>query len=456
MATTIAELTEQEDLETLREQLEETGALDLAEELARLPADRMAVPFRLLAKDRALEVFEALDPVHQQQLLDGLREERVRELFTEMDPDDRVRLLDEVPAKVAKRLQSGLPASEREATATLLGYPAESAGRVMSPEYVSLRSSMSVADAMAKVRRTGEDAETVYTLPVTDDRRMLMGVVSLRDLVTAPASARVRDLMRDDVHSVEVDVDQEEASRLIQEAALLALPVVDHEQRLVGVITVDDAMEVLEREVTEDVSRAGGVEPLEQPYLSAGVLTLARKRAAWLLLLGVAAVLTVNVLGAFEDTLEQVVALALFIPLLIDTGGNSGAQASTVVIRALSVGEVRFRDLPRVVGRELLVGVLLGAMLGAIAFPVVSFFFDPQFGAIIGLTLVAIVIWATLAGAALPLLAARLGLDPAVLSAPIITTLVDATGLLIYFGIAVAVLSDELAAGAAALLPFLG
>ena len=455
MATTIADLTEQEDLEALRERLEETGALDLAEELARLPSDRMAVPFRLLAKDRALEVFEALDPVHQQQLLDGLREERVRELVAEMDPDDRVRLLDEVPAKVAKRLQSGLPASEREATATLLGYPAESAGRMMSPEYVSLRGSMSVADAMAKVRRTGEDAETVYTLPVTDDRRMLMGVASLRDLVTAPASARVRDLMRDDVHSVEVDVDQEEASRLIQEADLLALPVVDHEQRLVGVITVDDAMEVLEREVTEDVSRAGGVEPLAQPYLSAGVLTLARKRAAWLLLLGVAAVLTVNVLGAFEDTLEQVVALALFIPLLIDTGGNSGAQASTVVIRALSVGEVRFRDLPRVVGRELLVGVLLGGMLGAIAFPVVSFFFDAQFGSIIGLTLVAIVIWATLAGAALPLLAARLGLDPAVLSAPIITTLVDATGLLIYFGIAVAVLSDELAAGAAALVPWL-
>ncbi|MDV6014547.1 magnesium transporter [Haloechinothrix sp. LS1_15] len=445
---TIVDLADQHDLDALRNQLSDIGALDIAEELARMPPDLMAVPFRLLSKERALQVFEALEPTHQQQLLEGLREERVRELMTAMDPDDRARLLDEVPAKVAARLIEGLPAEERQATSLLLGYPPESAGRIMSPEYVSLRASMTVADAMSKVRRVGEHAETVYTLPVTDDLRTLQGVISLRTLVTAAPDRRVGDLMTTEVHYVTVDTDQEEAARLIQDANILALPVVDSEQRLVGVITVDDAMSVMERETTEDLSRVGGVVPLEQPYRTASVITLARKRAGWLLLLGVAAVLTVNILGAFEEALEAVVALALFLPLLIDTGGNSGAQASTVVIRALSVDEVRFRDLPWLIRREIGVGALLGLILGVLAFPLVTIFFGAEFGLVIGLSLFAIVIWATLAGAALPLLAQRLGLDPAVLSAPIITTLVDATGLLIYLGIAVTILTDQIDAAA--------
>lgn len=452
----LVDLADQHDLAALRDQLSEIGALDIAEELSRMPPDLMAVPFRLLAKERALSVFEALEPLYQQQLLEGLREERVREILTMMDPDDRARLLDEVPAKVAARLLEGLPIDERQATSALLGYPPESAGRIMSPEYVSLRASMTVADAMAKVRRTGQQAETVYTLPVTDDRRTLRGVVSLRTLVTAEPNRRVGDLMTTEVHQTTVDTDQEEAARLIQDANLLALPVVDSEHRLVGVITVDDAMSVLEREVTEDLSRVGGVMPLEQPYRATGVLTLARKRAGWLLLLGVAAVLTVNILGAFEETLEAVVALSLFLPLVIGTGGNAGSQAATVVIRALSVAEVRFRDLPWLLRREVSVGVLLGIMLGAFAFPLVTIFFGAELGLVIGLTLFAIVIWATLAGAALPLLAQRLGLDPAVLSAPIIATLVDATGLLIYLGVAVVVLTDQIEAPAVmfSVLPF--
>ena len=445
----LQELTRTRDLDTLRRWLDETGALDIADELARLDGPDRAIPFRLLPKDRALEVFEALDPIHQQELLESLREDRVRELVESMDPDDRVRLLDEMPAKVANRLRAGLSHEERELTATLLGYAPESAGRIMSPEYVSLRASMTVADAMAKVRRQGADAETVYLLPVTDDHRKLLGVVSLRDVVVSAPTERVGDLMRTEVYSASVDTDQEEVARLIQEADLLAVPVVDHEYRLVGVVTVDDAMEVFEQEVTEDVSRAGGVEPLDKPYLSVGPFELARKRAVWLLLLGVAAVFTVNVLAAYEATLDAVATLSVFIPLLIGTGGNSGAQASTVVIRAMAVDEVRFRDLPRVVWRELVVGVMLGAMLAAIAFPLVTLFFDLRFGVIIGLTLLAIVIWATFAGAALPMIAKRLNLDPAVLSAPIITTLVDATGLLIYLGIAVTVLSAELATAAA-------
>jgi magnesium transporter len=440
MPPALTELARTEDVAALRAWLSETGTLDIADELARLDPADMAIPFRLLDKDRALAVFEALDPIHQQQLLDGLRAEQVRDLVEHLDPDDRARLLDEMPAKVANRLQAGLSAGERQLTATLLGYPPESAGRVMSPEYVSLRESMTAADALAKVRRSGGTVSSLRVLPVTDDQRRLVGVVDLPTLVTAQPSARAGDLIRPDTYSVHVDADQEVAARLMQEADLVALPVLDSEERLVGMLAVDDAMEILEAEETEDISRAGGAEPLDRPYLSASVLFLARKRAVWLLLLIIAAALTVNVLGYFEEELEAVVQLALFIPLLIDTGGNSGSQAATVVIRAMAVGEVRFTDLPRIVGRELLVGLLLGLMLAVVGYPIVAWFFDPRFALVVSATLVTICTWASFAGGLLPVVAKRVGIDPAVVSAPLITTLVDATGLIIYFAMAIAFL----------------
>jgi magnesium transporter len=436
----LTELISSRDLESLAEWLKDTSTLDIAEELVRLdPADK-AVPFRLLDRDRALAVFEQLDPIHQQEVLEGLRDDRVRQIVEDMDPDDRARLVGEVPAKVATRLLSGLSAHERAMTAALLGYPEESAGRVMTPQYVNLRESMTTADALAKVRRSGEFAETIYTLPVTDDQRHLRGVVSLSQLVLAPLDARVGDLMADEVHAVHATDDQEVAARLIQEASLLALPVLDSEDRLVGVITVDDAMEVIQAEETEDMAFHGASLPLGRPYLTASTLGLARSRAVWLLLLIVAAALTVNVLQFFEDTLTQVVTLALFIPLLIDTGGNAGAQAATVVIRSMAVGEVRFSDLPRVVWREARVGLLLGAMLATAGFVPITLFFDSDIALIVAVTLVSICTWATLAGSTLPLLARRAGVDPAVVSAPVITTLVDGTGLVIYFMVAKAVL----------------
>jgi magnesium transporter len=436
----LTELISSRDLESLAEWLKDTSTLDIAEELVRLdPADK-AVPFRLLDRDRALAVFEQLDPIHQQEVLEGLRDDRVRQIVEDMDPDDRARLVGEVPAKVATRLLSGLSAHERAMTAALLGYPEESAGRVMTPQYVNLRESMTTADALAKVRRSGEFAETIYTLPVTDDQRHLRGVVSLSQLVLAPLDARVGDLMADEVHAVHATDDQEVAARLIQEASLLALPVLDSEDRLVGVITVDDAMEVIQAEETEDMAFHGASLPLGRPYLTASTLGLARSRAVWLLLLIVAAALTVNVLQFFEDTLTQVVTLALFIPLLIDTGGNAGAQAATVVIRSMAVGEVRFSDLPRVVWREARVGLLLGAMLATAGFVPITLFFDSDIALIVAVTLVSICTWATLAGSTLPLLARRAGVDPAIVSAPVITTLVDGTGLVIYFMVAKAVL----------------
>jgi magnesium transporter len=437
---TLTDLVARKDLDAIDRWLDEHGALDVADELARLEPSERAVVFRLLAKDRALAVFEALDPIHQQQLLDALADESVNELFLGIDPDDRARLTDEMPAKVANRLLAGLPETARKNTNILLGYPEESVGRIMSPQNVSLRASLTAADALTKVRRAGLRSREVLVLPVTDDQRRLVGVVDLPDVVTAASGTRIDQLIRPETYSVRVDDDQEVGARLMQEADLVALPVLDTESRLVGVLTVDDAMEILEQEETEDISRAGGAEPLTVPYMEATVLQLARKRATWLLVLILAAVATVNVLGVFEDTLEEVLALALFIPLLIDTGGNSGSQAATVVIRAMAVGEVRFSDLPRVLKREVVVGLLLGLMLGVVAIPIVWAFFGIQFALVIGSTLFVICTWASFSGGLLPIVAKRIGIDPAVVSAPLITTLVDATGLITYFLLAQAIL----------------
>ncbi|MEO6349648.1 MAG: magnesium transporter [Candidatus Limnocylindrales bacterium] len=445
---TMPDLVAKRDVNALNEWLEAADPLEIAEELARLAPPDRAVPFRLLPKDRALEVFEALDPLHQQELLEGLRETSVRQLFEDMDPDDRARLVDEMPAKVAKQLLGGLSQRERSLTATLLGYPENSAGRVMSPEVVNLKANQTAADAMARLRRIGGNAETIYALPVTDDQRRLVGALGLRDLVLANPETRVGDLMDKDVYSGRVNQDQEEIARLIQEADLLALPIVDTEDRLVGIVTVDDAMRILEEEQTEDVARAGGSEPLEHPYLSTSVLGLARSRIVWLMVLIVAATLTVNVLSAFESTLGQVVTLALFIPLIIGTGGNAGSQSATTVTRALAVGELRTSDVALVVVREGRVGLLLGAMLSLIAFLPTLAFVSYSFGVDIGermaivvsLTLLIVCTLATLVGSTLPLLARRMGFDPAVMSAPFISTLIDASGLIVYFLIAKTVL----------------
>jgi magnesium transporter len=439
--TTLATMMQEGNLGGLRRWLADAGTLEVAEELVRLPPADRGVPFRLLAKDRALAVFEALDPVHQHELLADLREGAAREIFERLEPDDRARLLDEMPAAIAQRLLTGLNPRERQLTAILLGYPEQSAGRIMLPEYVALHPAMTIAEAITRIRAVAPPPETLGALPVTDGGRRLVGVVPLASLVVAPEDGRVADLVAPEVHRVRVDTDQEAAARLMQEADLLVLPVVDLEDRLVGVITVDDAMEVLEAEATEDQARTGGAEPLGRPYLSVSVLRLARSRAIWLLALIVAAVLTVNVLQFFEEALAATVTLALFIPLLIDTGGNAGAQSATTVVRAMAVGEIRFGDLARVIVRETGTGLLLGGMLGALGYIPVAAFFGPQLALVVSLTLTVVCTLASATGALLPLLARRVGVDPAVVSAPLVTTLVDATGLVVYFLLARVVLT---------------
>jgi magnesium transporter len=417
-----------------------TEIRETAEALARLPPDERAARFRLLPKDDAAETFDALDPPQQSELLDGLRSPHVRQLVEDMEPDDRVRLLDEMPAVVARKLVAQLSPEERSLTTTLLGYPAESAGRIMTPEFLELRPGSTAEQALELIRAQGDRAGTLSVLPVRGAGRRLQGVVLLTDLVRAPSDRPVGDLTITDYPSVSAYDDQEPVARLMQEEDLLAVPVVDREERLVGLVTVDDAMEVIEEEETEDIARVGATEPLSAPYYAVPAVQLVRARIVWLLFLVAAASLTVTVLGAFEATLEEVVTLALFIPLLIGTGGNCGAQAATTMTRALAVGDVRFSDLVPTILKEARVGLLLGFLFAALGFPLITLLWDAELAAVVSLTLLAICVWATSIGALLPLVSSRLGIDPAVVSAPVVTTLVDATGLLIYFGVAQLVL----------------
>ncbi|WP_067974306.1 magnesium transporter [Nocardiopsis trehalosi] len=432
----LASLVEANDLTGVRLWLAEHPPYEIADELARMDSEVAIVPFRLLDKDRELEVFEELDPVHQQEILLGLRGAAFHELLEQMDPDDRARLIGEAPAKIATRALAGLSPAERKMTAALLGYPEGSVGRYMTPETVVLHRDLTVGRALEVVRAKGADAETVYTLPVVDDGRRLAGTVQLSDLVVNDDSALIKDCVDVLVPRVRATEPAEDAARLVQEANLVALPVVDSEERFLGLLTFDDALELIEAADSEDIARQSGASPVAGHYVAASVLRLARARSVWLLLLIVAATLTVNVMQVFEATLEQVTALALFVPMLTGTGGNVGSQSATAIVRALAVGEVRVRDLPRVAWKEARVGVLLGLMLAAIALVIGAALVGVRIAVVVAVSVVAICTWAAVIGASMPLLARRVGVDPAVVSAPLVSTLVDATGLLIYFSIA--------------------
>ncbi|MDA4110485.1 magnesium transporter [Mycolicibacterium holsaticum] len=412
---------------------------EVVDVLERQDSTDRAVLYRLLAKDQALRVFEALDPSLQSDLMRALQDDDVAALFAGLEPDDRVELLDELPASVALRLMRGLPARERDMTAGILGYPPGSIGRRMSPEFVALRASFTAGQALSVLGERLADAETVYTLPVTDDQRAVVGIVSLRDLMSASPDTPIRDVMQH-AYVVQATDSAEEAARRCAGLKLLALPVVDSESRLVGILTVDDALRILEAAETEDQARISGTEPLRRPYLASPVSALVRARVVWLLVLAIGATLTVQVLEVFEATLSEVVALALFVPLLIGTGGNTGNQAATTVTRALALGDVEPRDIAKVLAREFKVGIALGLLLGSVAFVATTVVYDRQLGLVIGLSLLAVCTMAATVGGAMPLLARAVRADPAVFSNPFITTFVDATGLLMYFLIARAVL----------------
>lgn len=427
------------DLPALTRDLAPHTAAELVPLFARVDLRQRAVLFRLLSKQRAMEVFEALPPTLQSDLLDGLQHAEVSRLFAELDPDDRLWLLDEVPSVLATQMLRGLPEQDRLQTAALLGYPQGSVGRRMTPEYVSTRASLTVGQTLERVQAHIEDAETVYTIPVLDATRVVVGIVSLRELLAARAEDAIEALMRP-AHTALATETDEFAARRCADLSLLALPIVDSEERLVGMLTIDDAIRILEHVESEDAARQGGSEPLRRPYLSTPVRTLVRSRVVWLLVLAVGATLTVQVLEIFEATIEQVTVLALFVPLLIGTGGNTGNQAATTVTRALALGDVRPRDIFRVLAREFRTGALLGLLLGALGFGIAGALYSLPIGAVIGLTLLAVCTVAAVVGGCMPLLARAVRVDPAVFSNPFISTFVDATGLLVYFAIASAVL----------------
>ena len=420
--------------------LDERPPHSIAEEFTRLDAVQSALVWRLLARERALEVFEELDATAQQSLLEGMRDTAFRDILEAMDPDDRARMLGEAPAVFVHRVLQGLSPKERAMTASLLGYPEDSVGRVMSPEVVTVPESTPVSEILKVVKRKGKSAETIDVLAVVDRARKIVGVVNLSQVVMANEDLTAGDLADTGAPTLSVTDDAENAARLVQETNNLGLVVVDSEDRVLGVLTVDDALEVIEAADTEDVARQAATLPSSGHYLAASPLRLAGLRVVWLLALIVAATLTVSVLQLFEDSLEAVTALALFIPLLVGTGGNVGAQAATSAVRALAIGEVRPSDALRVAWRESSVGLFLGIVLGALAFVAGWVVSGIPVGIVVGVSVVMVCIWAATIGSLMPLMARALGIDPAVISAPLVTTLVDATGLLIYFVVAGVVL----------------
>lgn len=422
------------DLVEAERLLRELPPDELPRLLVELPRAERAVAFRLLPKDLGALVFEDWPSPIAAELLEDLRDEQTAAIFAGLDADDRVQILDELPASVATRLLAGLRPEQRSQTELLLGYPDESVGRRMTTGVVTVHPDHSVEEGFARFHRKAGGPDQV-TVPVVSAGRVLVGVLPLHRLVIADPQRQISDLM-DPPHWVYTNDDQETAAREMVRWEALDLPVVDREQRLVGLVQIADLVDILVEEEAEDSARSAGVEPMNRPYLSLSPFRLARARIIWLVVLLVAAFFTVGVLDHFQSALDQIIELALFVPLLIGTGGNTGAQAVTTVVRAMSVGDVTTQDLARVVLRELRVGLMLGTGLGTLVFVPVSVIFGLQVAVTLVLSLLSICVLATCAGAMVPMVARRAGVDPAVVSAPFITTLVDATGLIIYFTIA--------------------
>ncbi len=418
--------------------LEPSQPVDIAEAIGSLPQILQALAFRLLKKNEAIEVYEYLDPIVQQTLLDRLRSGEVLEIVEKMSPDDRVQLFDELPAKVVRKFLSALSPGERKVTAELLGYQPETAGRLMTTEFIDLKEMQTAEDALSLIRKRAPFTETIYSLYVTDKERHLTGILSLRDLVTADPQMQIGEVMTREVVNTTTDTNQEEVARAIQRYDFLALPVVDKENRLVGIVTVDDLIDVIEQEATRDIYAAGAVQAGdEDDYFQSGLFTIARRRIVWLLILVLANGITTKVIAMNDQILSEVVILAAFIPLLIGTGGNVGAQSSTVVIRGLSTQKIKSLGALKAISKEAITGALLGILMLIVVIPFAWWQGEGLLiGLAVGISLLSITTLAATAGAMLPLLFDRMGLDPALMSSPFITTATDIAGVFIYLNTA--------------------
>ncbi|MCC5874664.1 MAG: magnesium transporter [Candidatus Sumerlaeia bacterium] len=441
---TIEELIRERDFRTLKDQLSQLPAADIADILEDLHESQLSVLFRLLPKDKATDVFEHLDIEQQQHLLNSLSKEKVKAILEEMSVDDRTQLLDEIPPEVGSQLLELLPQEDRELALSLLNYPENSVGRLITPDYVSLNEKMTVGEALDKIRRFGRDLETVYACYVIGTRRKLLGFISLRKLVTSPLDITIEDLYDKNFVYLRTDTPPEEAVEMLRRYDLIALPVVDSEGNMIGIVTFDDLMDVADEEFREDMDRMAAVMPgSTHTFLEEPTMSNVRRRAPWLVALLVVQAVAVTVLAYYDALLEQYIALAFFLPALVATGGNTGTQGATIVIRALATGEISSSDILQITWKSIKAGLVLCIVLG-----VAGFFLalgvnrDPVIGLCVAAGMGTVVLMSNLAGNLLPLVLKRVGLDPALMSGPFISTIVDVTGLLIYLQISTLILGS--------------
>jgi len=441
------------DFTGLRESFKKLPPSEIANLICRIHTDDQALLFRVLPRDLASKTFEYLPRAEQEELIKSMGQEEVAAILNSMADDDRTTLLEELPGAVTKQLLALLSDEERASAVKLLGYPENSVGRLMTPHYIAVRPGWTVQEVLDHVRAHGQDSETLNMVYVVDEGGMLVDDIRMRSFLLAPLGAHVSELMDNRYDALKATDDHQTAVNLFRRTGLFALPVTDTDGVLIGIVTIDDVLEVAETEATRDIQKIGGSEALDEPYMEISFARMVRKRAGWLIILFLSEMLTATAMGFFEEEIARAVVLALFVPLIISSGGNSGSQAATLVIRAMALGEVRLRDWWRVMRREVFSGLALGGVLGVIGFLRITVWsaFSNIYGEhwlliamTIGISLVGIVLWGTLSGSMLPLLLRRVGLDPATSSAPFVATLVDVTGLIIYFSVAMLILRGTL------------
>ena len=443
LKTMLANLDDAKKYQSLRDVMETLPAPDLAAVFEDLPAEKLPVLFRLCPKDLAADVFAELTPATQQQLIDGLTDTELKAVVDELFVDDATDLVEEMPANVVKRILAQADPATRRMINELLKYPEDSAGGVMTTELMALRPDMTVAQAMDTIRENGFDKETINNCYVTDSSRRLVGVVSLRALVLAKNTEEpIKDLMDSKVVSVSTTTDQEDVSKLFEKYGFLAIPVVDAENRLVGIVTIDDAISILQDEASEDIAKMNAIGPSDKPYFKQSMWDLYKSRAPWLLFLMISATFSSLVIRGYEDALAAVTVLTAYIPMLTDAGGNAGSQSTSTIIRGMAVGDIQPHDLPRILWRESRVALLCGGTLAVCNFAKMLLFdhIAAPVALVVCLTLICTLLLSQIIGGILPVAAEKLHVDPAVMASPLITTIVDTTTLLVYFNIAKALL----------------
>ena len=426
----------QREFKAVRSILDVMNEVDIASLLSTLTDKELALAFRLIPKDKAAEVFSNMDTSMQTYLVTMFTEKELKELLDDLYMDDTVDMLEELPANLVKRILATVSASDRSMINQLLNYPEDSAGSIMTTEYVDLREEMTVGQAMAHIKKTGIHKETIYTCYITE-RRKLVGIVSAKDLMTTDDDVPIKDLMETEIISVYTHADQEQVAQLFTKYDLLALPVIDQDGRMVGIVTFDDAMDVMVDEATEDITKMAAINPSEKTYFETSVLQHAKNRIPWLLILMFTSIITGTIITRYENAFAAIPLLVSFIPMLMDTGGNCGSQSATLIIRGIALDEIRFTDLFKVMFKEFRISLIVGAFL-AVANGIRIFiqYHNPGLAVVIACSLMGTVIMAKLVGCILPLLAKKVNLDPAIMASPLITTLVDTFSILIYFNIA--------------------